>query len=148
MTTTSKNIIWALIIVAVLAVAFYIMKPNENSQEARGRKVDSVPGLDITVLQEGSGPEIQNGQIAAVNYIGTFENGTVFDSSIPRGEPITFTLGAGQVIKGWDFGILGMKVGEKRRLIISPELAYGDAGAGPIPPNSTLIFEVELLGIR
>ena len=110
--------------------------------------INTVEGLNITVLAEGSGDEVQNGNVAAVHYTGTFEDGSVFDSSVTRGVPFEFTLGAGQVIQGWDLGVLGMKVGEKRKLIIAPELAYGPGGRGPIPPNSTLIFEVELVGIK
>ena len=82
-------------------------------------------------------------------FQGTLEDGTEFDSSYPRGSPLTFTLGSGQVIKGWDQGLLGMCEGEKRRLVIPPELGYGKAGAGAkIPPDSTLIFETELVKIE
>ncbi len=106
--------------------------------------------LGIEVIAEGSGPEIEAGKIARVHYTGSLTDGTVFDSSIPRGEPIQFTLGVGQVIAGWDQGILGMKVGEKRRLTIPPHLGYGERGTpgGPIPPQATLLFDVELVGIQ
>jgi|ERR1035437_9589463 FKBP-type peptidyl-prolyl cis-trans isomerase len=104
-----------------------------------------VQAQDITV---GTGDIAAPGDSITVNYIGTLENGKVFDSSIDRGTPFTFTLGAGQVIKGWDMGVVGMKVGGKRRLIISPDFGYGAQGVGPIPPNSTLIFEVDLLGVQ
>ncbi|OGZ22421.1 MAG: peptidylprolyl isomerase [Candidatus Nealsonbacteria bacterium RIFCSPLOWO2_01_FULL_41_9] len=91
----------------------------------------------------------QNGNKVSVHYTGWLENGTKFDSSLDRGQPFEFTLGAGQVIQGWDLGIVGMKVGEKKKLTIPPELGYGTTGTpgGPIPPNATLIFEVELLKI-
>ncbi len=104
--------------------------------------------LDIKILKEGSGQEIKNGDVATVHYTGTLENGTKFDSSLDRGEPFSFQLGAGKVIRGWDEGVLGMKTGEKRKLIIQPEYGYGDRAIASIPANSVLIFEVELLKIN
>lgn len=110
---------------------------NENAQ------------IQIEVIKEGSGQIAQNGNMISVHYTGTLTDGKVFDSSIPRNEPFEFQLGAQMVIPGWEIGILGMKVGEKRKLTIPPQLAYGERGAGGvIPPNATLIFEVELLGVR
>jgi len=103
-------------------------------------------GLKIKDLIIGEGKEAAAGQKVSVNYRGTLENGDEFDSSYGRA-PFTFPLGAGQVIKGWDEGVAGMKVGGKRMLTIPPELGYGSRGIGPIPSNATLIFEVELLGI-
>ena len=104
--------------------------------------------LKITVNQEGSGERAEIGMIVSVHYTGKLEDGTVFDSSIPRGQPFTFTLGAGQVIKGWDLGVEGMTIGEKRNLIIPPHLGYGTRGAGgTIPPNATLISDVELIKV-
>ena len=105
-------------------------------------------GLEITINQEGTGERAEIGMSVSVHYTGKLEDGTVFDSSIPRGQPFTFTLGAGQVIKGWDLGVEGMAVGEQRNLVIPPHLGYGVRGAGAsIPPNATLIFDVELLEV-
>jgi peptidylprolyl isomerase len=104
-------------------------------------------GLRITDLVIGDGPEATSGETVSVNYRGTLESGKEFDSSYGRG-PFSFPLGAGRVIKGWDEGVAGMQVGGKRKLVIPPDLAYGERGAGGvIPPNATLIFEVELLQI-
>lgn len=103
--------------------------------------------LGIEEIKVGDGAEARAGQTVAVHYTGTLEDGTKFDSSRDRGEPFTFTLGAGQVIKGWDQGVVGMKVGGVRKLTIPAELGYGDRAIGPIPANATLIFEVELLTI-
>ena len=106
--------------------------------------------LKIEIIKQGTGEEAKNGNTVAVHYTGFLENGTKFDSSLDRGKPFAFTLGIGQVIKGWDLGVLGMKVGEERKLVIPSELGYGETGTpgGPIPPNATLIFEVELLEIQ
>jgi len=103
--------------------------------------------LQVEILQEGKGKrEVVANDVISVHYVGTLTDGTKFDSSIDRGIPFTFTVGIGQVIKGWDQGVLGMKVGEKRKLTIPPELAYGERGSGTvIPPNATLIFEIELV---
>lgn len=105
--------------------------------------------MQIETLKEGSGAEAKTGDNVSAHYTGTLENGEKFDSSLDRGEPFQFTLGIGQVIRGWDEGIIGMKTGEKRKLTIPPELGYGTEGiSGKIPPNATLIFEVELLKIN
>jgi FKBP-type peptidyl-prolyl cis-trans isomerase FkpA len=104
--------------------------------------------LEIQDLQVGNGAEAKAGAVVSVHYTGWLTNGTKFDSSLDRGKPFQFQLGAGQVIKGWDQGVAGMKIGGKRKLTIPPDLGYGARGAaGVIPPNATLVFEVELLGV-
>ncbi len=106
-------------------------------------------GLAYEDLATGEGPAAQAGDTVSVHYTGWLENGTKFDSSVDRDEPFEFPLGAGMVIQGWDEGVAGMQVGGKRKLLIPPELGYGARGAGGvIPPNATLIFEVELLAIN
>jgi len=106
-------------------------------------------GLKYRDKEVGKGAKPAAGQKIKVHYTGRLVNGTVFDSSVSRGEPIEFVLGVGQVIKGWDEGLSTMKVGGKRELVIPPDLAYGAAGRPPvIPPNSTLIFDVELVAVE
>ena len=112
-------------------------------------KTTTPSGLVIEELTVGDGDAASAGQQVSVHYTGWLTDGTKFDSSVDRNEPFDFPLGAGHVIKGWDEGVAGMKVGGSRRLTIPPELGYGARGAGGvIPPNATLIFEVELLGIE
>jgi FKBP-type peptidyl-prolyl cis-trans isomerase FkpA len=107
--------------------------------------MDKLISEDLVV---GSGATAASGQKVTVHYTGWLTNGTKFDSSKDRGDPFVFPLGKGQVIKGWDQGVQGMKVGGKRKLTIPPEMGYGSRGAGGvIPPNATLVFEVELLGV-
>jgi FKBP-type peptidyl-prolyl cis-trans isomerase len=103
--------------------------------------------LRIEDLTEGTGPAAKTGDRVEVHYTGWLPDGKKFDSSKDHGEPFEFRLGAGKVIKGWDQGVVGMKVGGKRKLTIPPSLGYGSKGLGPIPPNSELIFEIELLKI-
>lgn len=108
--------------------------------------------MDKMIIEDsiiGTGATATTGQIVKVHYTGMFPDGRVFDSSLPRNEAFEFPLGAGHVIKGWDEGVAGMKVGGKRKLTIPPHLGYGARGAGGvIPPNATLVFEVELLGVE
>ena len=123
---------------------FVGMGCNKGNTEEMGN------GLIIEDLVVGEGAEAQDYNKVVVNYTGSLEDGSVFDSSLnPGREPFTFTLGVGSVIKGWDLGVKGMKVGGKRKLTIPPELGYGDQGAGGlIPPGATLIFEVDLLEVE
>ncbi|MBU4298964.1 FKBP-type peptidyl-prolyl cis-trans isomerase [Patescibacteria group bacterium] len=151
-----KKIFLVIVLVIIFAGIYFVAKNPKNNIEVlkepflSGMGADEIHGMKIEVLKEGTGESSKNGDRVAVHYVGTLENGARFDSSIDRGTPFSFTLGAGQVIRGWDLGVLGMKKGEKRKLTIPSELAYGETGTpgGPIPPNATLIFEVELLGIN
>lgn len=112
------------------------------------QKNSQISKLETEDLQVGDGQEAKSGDVVKVHYTGTLTDGTVFDSSKDRGQPFTFTLGAGQVIQGWDLGFEGMRVGGRRKLTIPPELGYGERGVpGAIPANATLVFEVELLEI-
>jgi len=105
-------------------------------------------GLQYAIDRPGTGPKPRAGQTVTVHYTGWLTNGTKFDSSRDRGEPFSFGIGRGEVIAGWDEGVADMKVGEKRTLVIPPALGYGEQGSGPIPPNSTLVFKVELMGVQ
>ncbi len=109
-----------------------------------------MPELQIEEIVEGTGGAPQSGQTVVVHYTGWLTNGKKFDSSVDRGQPFKFKIGVGQVIQGWDQGVLSMKVGGKRKITIPPEMAYGDrdVGNGLIPANSTLVFEVELLDLE
>src|SRR3989344_5086353 len=157
----NKNIIIslaALVIFIVVGILIFYNKYNKNEEPQLNPINNSFNtiqttkmnknGVQIEILKEGVGVESKVGNMVTVNYAGTLINGVKFDSSYDRGVPFEFTLGESRVIPGWEIGVLGMKVGEKRKLTIPSELAYGATGAGnTIPPNSTLIFEVELLGI-
>ena len=116
-----------------------------GSDAKKDKMETTASGLKYIIIKEGKGESPQKGDFCKVHYTGTLEDGTKFDSSHDRGEPIEFPVGAGRVIKGWDEGIMLMKTGEKRKLIIPAELGYGDRGTGSIPPNSILHFDVELV---
>jgi len=118
-----------------------------------GVTIDSIPktpsGLYVQEVAPGSGDSARAGRTVSVHYTGWLADGTKFDSSRDRNEPIQFTLGRGEVIQGWDEGVAGMKVGGRRKLVIPPALGYGAQGAGGvIPPNAVLVFDVELVGVR
>ena len=130
---------WHIITLAILLITVSCSKEKQTMSN----------GLIIEDIKIGEGQEVEKFNIVTVNYTGLLEDGTKFDSSLNPGRtPFRFTVGAGQVIKGWDEGLIGMKVGGKRKLPIPPELGYGSRDNGPIPANSTLIFEIDLLGIE
>jgi peptidylprolyl isomerase len=139
---------------AVLALAIAaVVTPLGRVDAANNQVVEMPNGLKYTDTKTGDGATATPGNKVSVHYTGWLYNngakGTKFDSSVDRGQPFQFTLGAHQVIAGWDEGVAGMKVGGKRTLIIPPELGYGARGAGGvIPPNATLMFDVELLGVQ
>lgn len=157
-----------LIIVFFGVTAFVFYKKGNSYQEANvGLNLEAAPtptpaantentmtkldnGLQVQDLKIGAGPEAKAGDTISVNYVGALANGAVFDASDKHGGPATFQIGVGQLIKGWDIGIPGMKVGGKRKLVVPSSLGYGsqNVGNGLIPPNSTLIFEVELLAVQ
>lgn len=123
------------------------IKGSGDQSQVQLTNISTVPGLEIYDIQVGTGDEAVKGKEVAAHYIGVLVDGTQFDSSEKRG-PHEFTLGTGTVIEGWDLGLVGMKEGGIRRLVISPELGYGSQPIGPIPPNSTLIFEVQLVDVK
>ena len=170
--------VWILIVIVVVAGLVYItinnkkeeqapapqeqqigqLEQNTNMQnttqpEVKKDEVKGTDGVKITILKEGTGQVAKSGDTVAMNYTGKLTNGTTFDSNVDpkfnHVQPFVFTIDGHQVIKGWDIGVAGMKVGEKRKLTIPPELGYGAQSPSPaIPANSILIFEVELLGIN
>lgn len=156
-TEVVKNLIKIIIFVLVVGFTYdYVNKPQENNQDIEIEveevenisKINNMDELKIEILKEGTGEEAKNNDLVSVHYTGTLLDGTKFDSSLDRGSPFEFVLGAGSVIQGWEQGVLGMKVGEKRKLVIPPHLGYGASGSGIIPPNAYLVFEVELLEVK
>ena len=137
----------------VTAMGVIFSRSTAATAQPTGRPMTTASGLQIIDTQAGSGATPRAGQTCVMHYTGwLYENGAKgkkFDSSVDRGQPFEFPIGAGRVIKGWDEGVATMKVGGKRTLIIPPTLGYGERGAGGvIPPNATLIFDVELLGVK
>ena len=143
----SKQLIIGIAVTAGLAVVALFFIYDASSTFMSGASPAANTGLIAQDETVGTGAEAVSGSLVSVQYTGKLQNGTVFDTSVGRA-PIQFPLGQGYVIPGWEQGILGMKVGGKRLLIIPPNLAYGDKDNGPIPANSTLIFEVELVGVK
>lgn len=154
---------WFLIVIVVVGVLVFITINNNGVDYSDSNIVDEkqenmqntqqIEGVKITTIQEGNGDVAKSGDTVAMNYTGKLADGTVFDSNVDpkfgHVEAFVFTIDGGMVIKGWDVGVAGMKVGEKRMLEIAPEYAYGSVGAGGvIPPNATISFEVELLEIK
>ncbi len=157
----NKTIISIIIILAVILAGWYLLKNNKNktgmneNQQQVFENILADGKLKTNITTEGSGDASKIGDSVTVNYTGMLEDGTKFDSNVDPafghpGQPFTFMLGEGRVIQGWELGVLGMKVGEKRTLTIDPELGYGSAvaGGGRIPANSVLVFEVELVAIN
>jgi FKBP-type peptidyl-prolyl cis-trans isomerase len=157
----NKKIIGIIIgVFVVVAAALLISKQQSNNSgagdsapaasDSSGQTAQTAPAAKVEIedITNGDGATAESGKTITVHYTGTLQDGTKFDSSVDRNEPFTFVLGAGQVIKGWEQGFQGMKVGGKRKLTIPAELAYGNNAVGAIPANSTLIFEVQLLDVK
>jgi FKBP-type peptidyl-prolyl cis-trans isomerase len=146
----SKSIALFALFALLAAVAVRAQSDNSSPTKVEGKGKSTSSGLQYWDLKPGTGTTASAGKTVSVHYTGWLaSNGKKFDSSVDRGQPFMFQLGAGQVIKGWDEGVSGMKVGGKRQLRIPPELGYGSRGAGGvIPPNATLIFDVELLAVK
>ena len=138
----------ALSVLVMLVSASSRVGAADGPAKTTGKGTKTASGLQYWDLKKGTGAVAKAGQTVKVHYTGWLTDGKKFDSSVDRNEPFEFKLGAGMVIRGWDEGVAGMKVGGKRQLRIPPDLGYGAAGAGPIPPNSTLVFDVELLGVN
>ena len=141
--------------VAATESAVVVVGEGENINGLRASAImdaaDASGNLTKMVIDDiklGEGAEVTNGDTVEVHYVGTLQNGQEFDSSKKRGESFTFTVGEGMVIEGWEKGLVGMKVGGQRILVVPPEMGYGDVPVGPIPPNSTLVFAIELLEVK
>ncbi len=151
----NKNMIIGLVVVIIAVLIVFSLKNDDSVTPqtlSTAGQVKELEGVKITVLQDGTGPEAVVGDTISINYSSMFTDGRVFDSSTDPSfehvKPFSFTLGSGQVIKGWDTGIVGMKVGEKRKLEVAPEYAYGEKGIiNILPPNTPVDFEIELVSI-
>ncbi len=154
---TKSFAIFALICVLALGIFVYFIFGFNQGASYSTSHIDATPqatnetvptDLKIEDTQVGTGQEVKSGDTVVIHYKGTLTDGTQFDSSYDRGEPYETPIGVGAVIKGWDLGVVGMKVGGKRKLTIPPTLGYGNRASGQIPANSTLIFELELVGVK
>jgi FKBP-type peptidyl-prolyl cis-trans isomerase len=141
---TQRLVVGGFLSVVVVIAAFLAVQNILANRDV----ITTASGLKYQELKVGTGPAAKVGDTVSVHYTGTLENGQKFDSSLDRNTPFTFTLGEGRVIAGWEEGIQGIQVGGKRKLIIPSDLGYGPQGSGSIPPNATLIFEVELLSVN
>lgn len=140
-----RKTLWIVMALALTGSAFAANWPIADAPPAAWRETDD--GLELADVAVGEGDEAVEGALVEVHYTGMLGDGTVFDASLPRGQAFQFRVGAKQVIKGWDLGVQGMRVGGRRRLVVPAALGYGDRAAGPIPPGSTLYFEVQLLRV-
>lgn len=143
-----KTFRFALLVIAALAFISCSSSKDTSKDENKSSLITTASGLQYEDIVVGKGAKPEQGKEVSVHYTGRLEDGSVFDSSVEKNKPFNFKIGVGQVIKGWDEGVMGMQVGGKRKLIIPPALGYGERAAGKIPPNSVLIFDVELLEVK
>ncbi|MCX6720947.1 MAG: FKBP-type peptidyl-prolyl cis-trans isomerase [Candidatus Staskawiczbacteria bacterium] len=146
----NKNIVVvAVIVILILIVGGIYLLAGSPGGLIGGSKSFNIQGMKVEIVKNGTGEGAKVGDNILVNYVGTLTDGKKFDSSFDRNQPFPYTLGQNRVIKGWELGLVGMKVGEQRKLTIPPELGYGAQGAGAvIPPNSTLIFVIDMVSIN
>jgi len=156
--TTAKSIAGAGVTVQAIEQTAGLVFVESGEASVTSRRADAlltatdqsgtIKRMVIEDIRIGEGEEVKSGDTVVVHYAGRLQSGTEFDNSRRRGAPFTFTVGSGQVIKGWEEGLVGMKVGGERILVIPPDMAYGADGVGPIPPNATLVFSIELVAIE